>query len=134
MSKELRDVIVKTMTVNKNFDDVYNFFINIKNWEKGGALKNIHKIEYQDLWEVDTPIGKARIKLKPNKQFGILDHDFIGSGGDSWSVFCRMIDSGGGSIISWIFIRPEALSKDEFESQLLNFEKEMQGWKKALED
>jgi hypothetical protein len=26
--------------------------------------------------------------------------------------------------ISWTFIRPEALSKEEFESQLLNFEME----------
>jgi hypothetical protein len=27
----------------------------------------------------------------------------------------------------------QALSKEEFESQLLNFEMEMQGWKKALQ-
>lgn len=94
MSKESREVVIKTMTIDKNFDEVYNFFINVKNWEKGGALKNIRKVETQDLWEVDTPIGKARIKLKPNKQFGILDHDFIGSGGDSWTVYCRVIKNG----------------------------------------
>lgn len=136
MSKQSREVIIKTITIDKNYDEVYNFFINIniKNWEKGGALKNIHKLETQDLWEVDTPIGKARIKLKPNKQFGILDHDFIGSGGDSWTVYCRVIKNAEGATVSWTFIRPEVLSKEEFESQLLNFEIEMQGWKKELED
>ena len=91
ISKQSREVIINTITIDKNYDQVYNFFINIKNWEKGGALKNIHKLESQDLWEVDTPTGKAQIKLKPNKQFGILDHDFIGSGGDSWTVYCRLI-------------------------------------------
>lgn len=86
------------------------------------------------MWEVDTPIGKARIKLKPNKQFGILDHGFIGSGGDSWTVYCRLIKNAEDATVSWTFIRPEVLSKEEFERQLLNFEIEMQGWKKALED
>jgi hypothetical protein len=71
MSKESSDVIIKTMTIDKNHDEVYDFFINIINWEKGGALKNIHKVDTQDLWEVYTPIGKARIKLKPNRQFGM---------------------------------------------------------------
>jgi hypothetical protein len=134
MSKESSDVIIKTMTIDKNHDEVYDFFINIKNWEKGGALKNIHKVDTQDLWEVDTPIGKARIKLKPNRQFGILDHDFIDSKGHSWTVFCRVIKNEDRATISWTFIRPEALSKEEFESQLLNFEMEMQGWKKALQN
>jgi hypothetical protein len=134
MSKDSQDVIVKTMTINKNLDEVYNFFINIENWEKGGALSNIRKNEYRDVWEVDTPVGKARIKLKANHEFGILDHEFIGSGGDNWVVFCRIIESGKDSVISWIFIKPAALSNDEFKNQLLNFDKEMQGWKKALED
>ena len=100
MSKESREAIIKTMTIDKNFDEVYNFFINVKNWEKGGALKNINKVETQDLWEVDTPIGKAQIKVKPNKQFGILDHDFIGSGGDSWTVYCRVIKNEEHAIVS----------------------------------
>ena len=75
MSKQSREVIIKTITIDKNYDEVYNFFINIKNWEKGGSLKNIRRLEVADLWEVDTPLGKARIKLKPNMQFGILDRD-----------------------------------------------------------
>ena len=75
MSKQSREVIIKTITIDKNYDEVYNFFIDIKNWEKGGSLKNIRRLEVADLWEVDTPLGKARIKLKPNMQFGILDRD-----------------------------------------------------------
>ena len=45
MSKESRDVIIKTMTIDKNYDEVYNFFINIKNWEKGGALRIYIKLK-----------------------------------------------------------------------------------------
>jgi hypothetical protein len=65
MSKQSREVIIKTITIDKNYDEVYNFFINIKNWEKGGALKNIHKLETQDLWEVDTPMVKHESNLNP---------------------------------------------------------------------
>ena len=43
MSKEPRSVIVKTMVVDRNPIDVYVFFSNIKNWESGGALKNIKR-------------------------------------------------------------------------------------------
>jgi hypothetical protein len=91
MSKQSREVIIKTITIDKNYDEVYNFFINVKNWEKGGALKNILKVETQDSWEVDTPIGNARIKLKPNKQFGILDQGTLYRGFNmSTNYFCLL--------------------------------------------
>ena len=40
---EPRKVIVKTMTVNRGVDDVFNFFENIKNMEIGGAIKSVTK-------------------------------------------------------------------------------------------
>ena len=40
-----RKVIVKTMTVNRSTDTVFEFFKNIKNMENGGILKDITKGE-----------------------------------------------------------------------------------------
>jgi hypothetical protein len=40
-----RKVIVKTMTVNRSTDTVFEFFKNIKNMESGGILKDITKGE-----------------------------------------------------------------------------------------
>jgi hypothetical protein len=106
----------------------------IKNFKL--AEKNSPNIETtQDYSEenVKQIVHEVLQELK-QKEFGILDHGFIGSGGDSWTVYCRLIKNAEDATVSRTFIRPEVLSKEEFERQLLNFEIEMQGWKKALED
>jgi hypothetical protein len=70
---------------------------------------------------------------------GILDHDFIvaggrGAGGNKWTVFCRVTPNESGSTMSWLFLCPEGMSQEQFEGQLNNsFDKEIEGWKKALE-
>lgn len=133
-----RSVIVKTLVVNKKPERVINFFSNVKNWETGGVLQNAKKVDAKS-WEVDTPLGKARIRLRHNKQMGILDHDFIvaggrGAGGNKWTVFCRVTPNESGSTMAWLFLCPEGMSQEQFEGQLNNsFDKEIEGWKKALE-
>ena len=131
-----RSVIVKTMVVDKSPDKVFNFFSNLKNWETGGALKNIKKINGDDgggeWWEVENPLGKAKIRLRPNKQFGLLDHDFQQDTGEKWTVFCRITPNGSGSTTSWEFIQPTGMPPHEFENQLKNFDHEIEGWKKAI--
>ena len=128
--KEPRSVIVKTLLTKKDTKNTFEFFKNLKNWESGGALKNIRKED--GWWHADTPFGQAKIRLREDERFGILDHDFVGGGG-SWTVFCRVTPNESGSTVTWTFIRPEPMTQAQFEEQLKNFDVEMQGWKKALE-
>lgn len=130
MNKEPRSVIVKTLVVDRPTDAVFDFFANPKNWESGGALKNIRP-ENDGWWLADSPFGSAKFRLHPNKQAGTLDHDFIG--GEKWTVFSRITQNERGSTVSWTFIRPDGMTQEQFESQLLGFEKEITGWKKAIE-
>jgi hypothetical protein len=130
--KEPRSVIVKSMVIDKEPAQVFEFFSNLKNWESGGALKNSRKID-DEWWEADTPLGKAKIRIRPNREMGIFDHDFIG-GGREWTVYCRVTPNERGSTVSWLFIRPEGMTQEEFERQLgTNFDKEMESYKKAIE-
>lgn len=131
MSKQPSSVIVKTMVTTKDVKDTFDFFTNLKNWEYGGSLKNIQK-DRNDWWICDSPFGEAKIRLKQNKRFGILDHDFIG-GGVEWTVSCRVTSNESGATVTWLFIRPELVPQEQFENQLQNFDKEILGWKKALE-
>ena len=131
MSKEPRSVIVKTMITTKDIKDTFDFFTNLKNWESGGSLKNIQK-DKDDWWICNSPFGEAKIRLRSNEKFGILDHDFIGGGGE-WTVSCRVTPNESGSTITWLFIRPEPMTQEQFEEQLKNFDNEIIGWKKALE-
>lgn len=126
-----RSIIVKTLVTTKDVKTVFEFFTNVKNWESGGALKNIQR-DKDDWWICDSPSGKAKIRLRQNEKFGILDNDFIG-GGVEWTVSCRVTPNQSGATVSWLFIRPESMIHEQFEEQLKNFDNEILGWKKALE-
>jgi len=132
MNKEPREVIVKTMVVDRNPSHVFEFFINLKNWESGGSIKNIQQGD-GEWWNVETPLGPAKIKFYSNRELGIFDHDFKADDAQ-WTVYCRVMPNERGSTVSFTFIRPEPMTFEQFEGQLKNFDKEMQGWKKALND
>ena len=127
-----RKVIVKTMTVSRSTNAVFEFFKNIKNMERGGILKDITKGE-DGWWKFNTPAGEARLKhSRVERELGVIDHVFVGNG-LAWHVYVRIIPNQLGSTASWTFIRPEGLDDKQFEEQLAAFDIEIEGWKKALE-
>ena len=127
-----RKVIVKTMTVNRSTDTVFEFFKNIKNMESGGILKDITKGE-DGWWKFRTPAGEAKLKLgRVEQELGVIDHVFVGNG-LVWQVYVRIVPNQDGSTASWTFIRPDGLDDKQFEEQLAAFDIEIEGWKKALE-
>lgn len=128
-----RKILVKAMTVNRSPDDVFDFFEDVKNWEKGGALKSMTKTN-DEWWTFQTPTGDGKLKLNANKELRTLDHDFIADGLD-WDVHVRVIPNGSASTMTWTFICPEKMTEEQFVEQLKNnFEKEMRNWKKVLEN
>lgn len=130
--KEPRSVIVKTFVADKEPTKVLEFLLNVKNWEYGGVQRNISKAD-GDWWNTESSFGKARIRLRPNREFGIFDHDYSARGRE-WTVYCRVTPNERGSTISFQFIRPEGMPQQEFESQLgSSFESEMENLKKAIE-
>jgi len=129
MSDEPRSVIVKIMVVDRPADAVFDFFADPRNWESGGALRNVR--QDGDWWLADSPAGTARIRLHHNRQFGISDHDFVGGG--EWRVFSRITPNERGTTVSWTFLKPKEMTHAQFEGQLRNFDKEIEGWKSALE-
>lgn len=130
--KEPRSVIVKTFIADKEPMKVLDFLLNVKNWEYGGIQRNISKAE-GDWWNTESSLGKARIRLRFSKEFGIFDHDYVASGRE-WTVYCRVTPNERGSTVSFQFVRPEAMQQQEFELQLgSSFETEMMNLKKAIE-
>jgi hypothetical protein len=127
-----RKVIVKTMTVRRDTDTVFEFFENLKNVESGGIFKDITRGE-DGWWKFNTPTGEAKLKIeRAVRELGILDHVFVGNG-LVWQVYVRIVPNQQGSTTSWTFIRPDGLNDKQFEEQLAAFDIETEGWKKALE-
>jgi hypothetical protein len=128
-----RKVIVKTMSVSRGTNTVFEFFKDVKNMESGGILKDITKAEEDGWWKFHTPAGEARLKLsRVEQELGVIDHVFVGNG-LVWKVYVRIVPNRDGSTVSWTFIRPDGLSDKEFEEQLDAFDIEIEGWKKDLE-
>ena len=128
-----RKVIVKTMTVNRSVDDVFDFFEDVKkSMEVGGAAKSVVKGS-DGWWTFDHVVaGKAKMKHVPVREAGVLDHIFVG-GGLEWRVYVRIIPNQSGSTVVWTFIRPDGLDDEQFENQLNGFDRKIALWKAALE-
>jgi hypothetical protein len=128
-----KKVIVKTMTIEKNANEVFDFFNDMKSMEIGGAIKSLRKGE-DGWWTFEHKIaGKSKMKHISVPQYGILDHVFIG-GGLKWNVFVRIIQNQSGSTITWTFLRPDGLNDKQFEEQLKMFDIEINNWQEALEN
>jgi hypothetical protein len=129
-----KQVIVKTMTVNRKTGVVHNFFENMKYMEMDGTIRSGSLRKGNDGWWTfyHNIAGESRMKHISDPKFGILDHVFIG-GGLEWHVFVRIISNGDGSTVTWTFIKPDGISRDQFEKQLANFDSEISNWKWALE-
>jgi len=126
-----RSVIVKTLVTTRDTKTVFDFFTNVKNWESGGALKNV-RINENNSWLCDSPLGESEINIRSDEKSGVLDHDFIVEDVE-WTVYGRITPNESGSTMSWLFIRPEPMTQEQFEEQLKNFDFEITGWKKSLE-
>jgi hypothetical protein len=112
---------------------VFDFFANMKNMELGGAIRSMEKID-DGWWIFDhSVLGKSRMKHTLSREFGIIDHVFIG-GGLEWKVFVRVVPNQSGSTTSWTFMRPDILSDGQFEDQLKIFDVEIDHWRTALEN
>jgi hypothetical protein len=128
-----RKVIVKTMITTKSVDEVFDFFANMKNMELGGAIRSMEKID-DGWWIFDhSVLGKSRMKHTLSREFGIMDHVFIG-GGLEWKAFVRVVPNQSGSTTCWTFMRPDSLSDGQFEEQLKMFDVEIDHWRTALEN
>lgn len=125
--------ITKTISINAPQHRVFAFLADAANWPKW-AIVNVKSIKPADgqWWDMETPAGMAKRRIRPNAEFGILDHDFNAPDA-SWTVPARLVPNGSGCLFMITFFQPPAFTKQLFEEQAALVDKELSQLKSLME-
>jgi hypothetical protein len=126
--------ITKTVSINVPVSSVFRFLVNPANWPRW-AIVNIQSIAPAAgaWWDMVTPGGPARLRLRPHEALGILDHDFQAPEA-RWTVLARVVPNGDGCEFIMTFFQPPSWSREFFEQQLTLVEKELATLKEIMEE
>jgi hypothetical protein len=125
--------ITKTVSINAPFEDAFAFLADASNWPKW-AIVNIKSVQRRDgeWWNMETSTGKGKLRIRPNRDQGTLDHDFQAPDA-SWTVPARVVRNGDGCEFMITFFQPPQFTKDFFEKQVALVDRELAELKRLLE-
>jgi hypothetical protein len=125
--------ITKTVSIDAPKDRVFAFLADAANWPQW-AIVNVKSVKRADdlWWDMETPVGMAKLRIRPNVEFGILDHDFIAPDA-SWTVPARVVPNGSGCEFMITFSQPPAFTREFFEEQAALVDKELAQLKSLME-
>ncbi|HUX88598.1 MAG TPA: SRPBCC family protein [Chloroflexota bacterium] len=127
--------ITKSVTIQRDPAAVFRYLSDLANWPAWGVV-NVKAVKPQPeeaWWDLETPQGHGKIRLRPNADLGILDHDFIGPDAQ-WTVPARVVPNGEGTEFMMTFFQPPSFTDDVFVSQLSLVDVELAKLKEILEE
>lgn len=125
--------ITKSISIDAPRDLVFAFLADAANWPQW-AIVNVKSVMRADdqWWDMETPAGMAKLRIRPNAEFGILDHDFNAPDA-SWTVPARLVPNGSGCEFMITFFQPPAFTRQFFEEQIALVDKELAQLKSLME-
>lgn len=125
--------ITKSISIDAPLDRVFAFVADASNWPQW-AIVNVKSVKPADdqWWDMETPAGMAKLRVRPNEELGILDHDFNASDA-SWTVPARVVPNGSGCEFMITFFQPPSFTREFFEEQAALVDKELAQLKSLME-
>jgi uncharacterized protein YndB with AHSA1/START domain len=125
--------ITKSVSIDAPRDRVFAFLADAANWPQW-AIVNVKSVKRADhqWWDMETPAGMAKLRIRPNEEFGVLDHDFNAPEA-SWTVPARVVPNGTGCEFMITFFQPPSFTKEFFEEQAALLDKELAQLKSLME-
>lgn len=110
--------ITKTVSINAPVTKVFGFLSHAGNWPQW-AIINVLSIRASEgeWWEMETPMGQAKLRIRPDPLTGLLDHDFHAPDA-SWTVPARVVSNGDGCEFMMTFFQPPTFGDDFFRQQV----------------
>lgn len=126
--------ITKQVSIERDVATVFDFVADLANWPRFAIVNvtSVSKRPGEDWWDMVTPRGSARLRIRPVASLGILDHDFVDPQA-SWTVPARVVPNGAGAELTMTLFQPPGLSNAEFDAQMKLMDVELAKLKEILE-
>ena len=125
--------ITKSVSIQAPVERVFSFLADAANWPRWAVVNVLSVSPAEDgWWQMQTPNGAARLRIRPDKSSGTLDHDFH-SPEAQWTVPARVVPNGSGSLFTITFFQPPVFSDDVFDQQTTLVDQELATLKRLLE-
>jgi len=112
----------------------FDYLADLAGWPRWAIVnvKSISRSNDPDWWNMVTPRGAARLRMRADARHGILDHDFVDAQA-SWSVPARVIANGSGAEFMITFFQPPGFTDAFFDDQMKLVDVELAKLKELLE-
>jgi hypothetical protein len=126
--------VTKSININCSVEKAFEFVADAANWPKF-AIHNVFSIQPagDGYWLMETPRGEGKLKIYPQQQYGLLDHEFLDKGEGKWTVPARVVPTPDGCHLMMTFSKPAGLPTLLFEEGMKLLEEELATLKKILE-
>ncbi|WP_353646765.1 hypothetical protein [Mesorhizobium sp. WSM2239] len=112
----------------------FEFLADLGNWPRWAVVNVIStsRSNDPDWWDMVTPHGAARLRMRADARHGILDHDFVDPQ-TNWTVPARVIANGEGAEFMITFFQPPGFTDAFFDEQIKLVDIELAKLKELLE-
>lgn len=111
--------VTKTVRIACDPQAAFDFLADLGNWPRWAIVnvKSTSRTDEPDWWDMITPRGKARLRMRADARHRILDHDFNDPQA-SWTVPARVVRNGDGAEFMITFFQPPGFTDAFFDEQI----------------
>lgn len=125
--------VTKSVAINRSPADVFHFLADAANWPKWAIVNVLSVTPASDgWWDMHTPGGQAKLRIRAVKASGLLDHDFVAPDA-RWTVPARVVPNADGAEFLITFFQPPTFTDEFFDQQVSLVDKELAKLKEVLE-
>jgi hypothetical protein len=126
--------VTKTVRIACDPQAAFNFLADLGSWPRWAIVnvKSTSRTDDPDWWDMVTPRGAARLRMRADASHGILDHDFVDPQA-SWTVPARVVGNGDGAEFMITFFQPAGFTDTFFDEQIALVDIELAKLKELLE-
>lgn len=130
----VRRALTKTLSIERDPKTVFWFLADGENWPRW-AVVNVMSAKYgpNDWWQIETPHGPGRLRIRHDEAFGILDHEVLTSDAQ-WTVPMRIVPNGDGTELVITCFQGANVPDSAFDQQMADVDRELATLKKILEE